>query len=433
MKISKNKILHVILLILLFAILEHRYFFFVHEFYEYNKFIFKFVFHKFIIAKILFFISLSFLFLKQSKFIYTIAVLVNLFFFIPNAILTTYADAPIIISLLILLFLFLLSSNIVDLIFRKFFSWQKLQSFTKYTSKLTSLKLSVNKKLLILGILSLIFLIPFVITYGFNIDLRVFTFGEIIYEIRAQTVAKSNIFTNYLYSPLRLFLLPVIIVLSLKHKKWLYLIFSIIFMLYLYAIIPQKGTFFAIVSVLGLYFFKDYYTKLNFFFAGILLILIASIIFTEKFDIHMPESIFVRRIFFLPALLNNAYFELYQNNHIYLSHSIFKHFIEYPYTLDPAFWVSQEYFGVVSSSNNGIISDGYMNFGTIGAIVNIVIAVFIFKFFDKLNISARFFGIFFLILRLFISSALLTSFLTHGMWIAFIISIFFIRNTGNRK
>ena len=433
MKLLKNKILHVGILILLFAILEYRYFSFVHEFHEYNKFIFKFVLHKFIIAKFLFLISLSFLFFKQSKFIYVITILFNLFFFIPNAIMCIYADAPIIISLLILLFLFLLSSN-VENIFIKLFknsnSYKRvgtLKDKIKFITKFIPLQISANKKLLILSILALLFLIPFIITYGFNIDFRIFTFGEVIYEIRKQTVAKSNIFTNYLYSPLRLFLLPVIIIFSLKYKKWLYLIFSIIALLYLFAIIPQKGTFFALVIVFGFYFFKNYFSKLNFFFAGIVSVLIITIIFTEKFDIYMPESILIRRLFFVPALLNNAYFELYNGNHIYLSHSIFKHFIEYPYALEPVFWVSEEYFGVMSSCNNGIVSDGYMNFGIIGSIVNIIVAVFIFKFFDKLNISARFFGIFFLILQLFISTALLTSMLTHGIWLAFIISIFFLK------
>lgn len=411
MKVNIKKIFHFFILILLFFILENRYYNFVHKYYFYHHFTYEFVLSKFIFSKFLFLISILFLLLKQSKFIYSLSILLNLFVLIPNLILYQYTDYPITIIFLILLFLLLLPINF----------------FKRREFKFAIIK--ENNKLIILTIAFIIFLIPFFIEYGFKFDFRVFSFGKIIYKIRENLDNSGNIFTAYLYSPLRLFILPCVLILSLIKRKWISFILASMAIIYLYMIFPQKSTFFALFITIAFFFYRDYFKKINFILISIMFILITCIILSEGFNYNLPESLLIRRTFFIPALLNDAYFTLFKNNYLFLSHSILSPFIGYPYDVKPAIWVAEIFFKTQMNANNGIISDGYKNFGIIGAIIFVFIAAYILKFIDKLNISSRFFGIFFLILRLFIGSALLTGLLTHGILVAILISFLFLHNT----
>jgi len=142
------------------------------------------------------------------------------------------------------------------------------------------------------------------------------------------------------------------------------------------------------------------------------------------------ESLFIRRVFFVPALLNQFYFDFFADNHLYLSHSIFKSFIDYPYELNPSHLIGKEYFSSeVMSANNGFISDGFMNFGIVGIILNIIFVTMLIKFFDDQKISSKFFGIFILMIFSLLSSFFLTNLLTHGIILLILLTIFILKNT----
>ena len=412
--ITKEKIFHFILLIIFYLIFEFRYYYFVFAKFEFAKFYFEFSFYKYLTAKILFVLSLFIINKIKSKFLYISAVLFNLFVFIPNLILFQFNSAPLIISLLIILFFIFLA---VDLF--------KIPSIN-----IVSIK--PNQILPIFLITILLLLIPFVVTYGFKIDWKIFSFGDEIYKVRREVKQFSNLYTSYLYFPLKNFLIPVLIIYAFIDKKKYFLIIGVIMVLYLFMIIPHKSTFFSIFVLIAFYYFKDYYNKLSLTLLGLLGLLILSIFATTILNSNLLESIFLRRMFFIPAQLNTAYFKIFNQNHLYLSHSLFSYFIDYPYKLEPAFYVADKYFGKPEmSANNGFISDGFMNFGLIGSIVFTYIISGLFKFFDGLNISSRFYGVFFLFLKLTMGSALLTMFFTHGLFIFIIISIIFLKNTAN--
>ena len=83
------------------------------------------------------------------------------------------------------------------------------------------------------------------------------------------------------------------------------------------------------------------------------------------------------------------------------------------------------------SANNGLISDGYMNFGTLGVIFNILLIAFYFMVLNSLKIPARYFGLFVLTIFSFISSSLSTVLLTHGGLALLMVSIFILNNKRN--
>jgi len=176
-------------------------------------------------------------------------------------------------------------------------------------------------------------------------------------------------------------------------------------------------------------FLPSYRYQVRLVLIAFVLMIIASKVITLTTNEIMPESIVVRRTFFLPAIIINDYFDFFKDNHIYLSHSILKSFIEYPYELQPEQIISVEYFNSTTGHcNSGFISDGFMNFGYTGVILNIIGLLAVFKIMEVIKISHLYAGIIFIIIYTFISSYFLTSLLTHGV-ILFIILAFFILRT----
>ena len=82
------------------------------------------------------------------------------------------------------------------------------------------------------------------------------------------------------------------------------------------------------------------------------------------------------------------------------------------------------------NANNGLISDGYMNLGVVGILLNLILFSCIMTFIKSLNISMKFYGIVFLFIFSVLSSPLSTIMVTHGGFILLIILNFTIKNTN---
>ena len=206
---------------------------------------------------------------------------------------------------------------------------------------------------------------------------------------------------------------------------------GIVLMLYIFMVNPHKSVFISIFVILAFYFFKDYHAKAGLMVSGILGLVVACLIFSNLTGNLLPESIFVRRMFFLPVQISNEYFTFFNNNHIYLSHSILSPFFDYPYDLDPAFLMGRYiYNNPMTSCNTGVIADGYMNFGIIGAVLFSAVAAIIIRFLDALQMHHSFFGISFLFLLLFLNGALFTILLTHGGLFFILLAVLFYKNSS---
>jgi hypothetical protein len=206
--------------------------------------------------------------------------------------------------------------------------------------------------------------------------------------------------------------------------------------MYFFLISGHKAVYLSSFILLFFYFVgKNYSEKgVNFLFCLVIFLVLSIII--DKLIIHRTflESIFIRRVFFTPALLNDFYFEFFDEKPVYLSHSIFKSFFEYPYELKPPALIADKYFGSPeSSANNGIIADGFLNFGTIGIVIYLFIFSLIFAYFNSIEPDIRYFGIFFLMTRVFIGSALLTIIKTHGLWLLIIFAVLIMRRKTKVK
>ena len=79
-------------------------------------------------------------------------------------------------------------------------------------------------------------------------------------------------------------------------------------------------------------------------------------------------------------------------------------------------------------ANNGIVSDGFMNLGYFGVILLSILFGLIFLFFNSLNLSSKYFGVFLTFVFLFLSLPTFTVIMTGGLWIFALIAFFGLRN-----
>ncbi len=401
-----------------YIVMTYEYFSFVAPLFTANNFVLSFSPTTINVGFLMLFILMLRLFVnkKVSEFSYAISVFVSITFAIPAIILYQFGNCTIYAPLYSILFVFALTSKYIV-----------IPNFNIKTVR-------DKHKLPTLLLLSIIMLIPFVLTYKFNINTKSFSFGSELYEARAAAKSAGNFFTSYLAGPLAKVMLPLVIILGIKNRKIWISIIGIIIMLYLFAVNPHKALFLSIFLIIAFYFFDNYKAKAGLILSGILILIFLSIAISALTDNILAESIFVRRLFFLPVQICNYCFDFYEGNPIYLSHSIFSSFVDYPYSLDPAFLMGDYMYGKPGTScNTGIIADGFMNFGHIGSILFIMVTAIIIKFIETLKIDKAYFGIVIAFVMLFLNSALLTSMLTHGGLFFILILMFFLKDTDHDK
>ena len=412
-EILNKKVTELVLFLILFFMLEFEYMNFVNLpfFQEKMGFAFEFVWWKYIIVKLIL-AALLLLNINLNKFNFFVNSIFLIFLTFPLLIMYEFMPGtPVIISLFAVLF-------------HTLYWWMSL-----YEIKVNIKDYKINKKYSLYTLLAvtLLMLIPFLKTFGFKINTDALMFNN-IYKIREIASLKSTVMMSYFLNWLIKILIPVGIIMSYKQRKFVFMGVFVLFQIYLFSTGAHKSAFFSLFVIL-LMFLPSYRYQIRFVLFTFVILIIASKIISLVTNDLMAESIVVRRTFFLPAIIVNDYFDFFKDNHIYLSHSILKSFIEYPYDLQPEQIISVEYFNShTGHCNSGFISDGFMNFGYTGVILNIIGLLAVFKIMEIIKIPHLYAGVLLIIIYTFISSYFLTSLLTHGV-ILFIILAFFILRT----
>lgn len=301
--------------------------------------------------------------------------------------------------------------------------------FLRYLKfRIKSKTIKPNQKLIFLFILSLLLIIPFIITYRTNVNLENFLLID-IYETRAMQKSYSNPYLGYVYSWLGRVIIPIALIFSIHAKSKIKSVSLVFLLAYLFLIGAHKSVLLtSIVLIIFYYIPKE---RIGIYISiGILFFVVMGEIIFEVTQNYYLSGLLTRRIFFVPAVLDTYYFDFFKDKPLYWSYSIFESFIDYPYESKPSNLIAYTYLGSKEmSSNNGIISDGYSNFGWIGIIINITIMSFLFSFFNSLRISHRFIGVFLILVSVVVSSTLPTLLLTHGGIVLILISQFFLVDT----
>jgi len=275
----------------------------------------------------------------------------------------------------------------------------------------------------------------FILLFLFLINYKYFNLNIIkIYEFRGLISENTPVWITYLYNILFKGLLPLLFLYYLFHlesklQKFILSFFLIIFYTLIFGITSHKFFLFIIPALIFIYLIINFLKDLKLFFIKIVIfILVLFIIFfifipNSEFYLLM-SSLFIRREFFVPAMVNFSYFEFFKNhNFVYFTDSNFlpfKFILGYPYDLDISHLIGREMFGKPEmGANTGWLGSGYAHLGFVGMLIYAFIISILLKYLDYVSryLKKKFILVSFFpfINTLFLSSDLKTVFVTHGL------------------
>lgn len=286
----------------------------------------------------------------------------------------------------------------------------------------------------ILTILSIIMVSMLVVWFAisgasFNLSLAS------VYDFRSSNaeLTDSGLFAytnNWTIKIMSLFLFAI----ALKKKQYFGLLVLAIIQIYFYGITNHKSVLFTPFLIFGCWFI---FQKRNSFTAIPLAcsaVIFLSLLASEVFEFTMLTSLFIRRVFLVPADLVFTYVEFFSNNDlVFWSNSIFSSFNTYPYSESIARTIG-DFTGTGANANAGFIATGYAHLGFAGVIIYSLIISIILKF---INFSSK--GIepwimtALLILpfrTLIVASDLLTTLLTHGLLLTCLLLYLYSKNSA---
>jgi hypothetical protein len=141
-------------------------------------------------------------------------------------------------------------------------------------------------------------------------------------------------------------------------------------------------------------------------------------------------GLILERLTGLPGLLTGFYFSFFSvHPQMMLSHSIFRHFTQNPYSVEPPVLIGQVYFpGRSTYANANVWADAYANFGIWGVFAFTIVLGLIFWFYDSITVESdfRFAALVLAIPAISLANAgLLTCLLTHGLGLACALMYYF--------
>ena len=348
---------------------------------------------------------------------YAMSMIVALLFCLPSIVMYQFGAVTVYVALYTLLFLVLLRTPLLEM------------------DRWPLPGIPVRYQRVVLPVLCILCLLPYPLAYGLNFDTSVLSLGERTYEIRAEVSSKDTLLTAYLMGPLRMVLLPLLMVyglMNIKRNWWMFLI-GVAGMLFLFMLNPQKSIFFSVAVVLAFFLFKSYHAKAGMFLYLTLAACLVALLLNLFTGHLMAESIVVRRLFFIPVMVCDGYFSFFDGHSMQLSHSFLGRWFDYPYALEPSRLIGDMLYNrTTTNCNTGIVGDGFMNFGHLGALLFVSMTALFLRGVESQLLNARFFGLIALLVITFLNSALFTTLLTHG-GLLLLFAVVFLIPTGRTE
>lgn len=274
---------------------------------------------------------------------------------------------------------------------------------------------------------------------GFNLDI------EKVYDFRRETASRMPPIFAYVYSNVSSALIPILVVISIKKKRHAMLAISLVMTLFMFGMSHHKSALFGPIFVALLYLlFSTPRLRAHIIlaFMAIPILSLLEIAYvragSDGVDFAYATSLIIRRVLFVPGMLDGAYVEFFsQNAKYYWSYSsVLSWAITNPYNMSPPFVIGFEYFADLdTSANTGIIGSGFANAGMLGvafyaAAAGLLISIFNYygEKIDRAIVASISLTTVFNILT---STDLLTAFLTHGMLLLIILLALYPREQSN--
>ncbi|MEH6745908.1 MAG: hypothetical protein V7670_03640 [Maribacter arcticus] len=376
---------------------------------------FDFSISRFLVATLLFFLNLYCLFqIKKTNLAF---IIVSLFFAlvtIPSLISYTSAN--------------LYSHKLMSyhqLFFYALFIFSKIKINFRFPV------IDKKQSLHLLVLITTLGIVPYLIIYGPYINLKNLLLVD-VYKTRSLMSSLSNPYFGYTYSIFTKIIIPLIIVFSIELKNKIYLFVGIFYLVLFYLFGAHKTVYAGLVLVL--IFYKFSYEDSVKYIVRYSNVLIFLCFILALINIDYGWILTFRRIHFIPALLDICYLDFFEGKPLYWSDSILKGLIDYPYDLKHVNLIGKTYFNRAEmGANNGLVSEGYMNLGTWGVLINILLVSVYFSVLNSLKIPSKYFGLFFLVIFSFISSSVFTVFLTHGAIALLLVAVFLLNEKTDAK
>lgn len=243
--------------------------------------------------------------------------------------------------------------------------------------------------------LNLIFIIwsvtvPIICLTYFNININwnlLDLFSKEIYEVRENnseiydSLGIINIFMRWG----SFVVFPLMFIYFYSKGKKLIALIPVVLQLLLFFTMPFKSW----ILVLPLAFVLYLIYNPDKFIRNIILLINSFLFFTifcYKFIPSLGEYfiiLLVRRIFIVPPMLSNLYYEFFsERTPYYIQASFLKYLMPNEYSISPPYLISLHFYGREFSANTGLVGDAYALFKFWGIILLPIIYVLLFKLMD---------------------------------------------------
>lgn len=418
MKITKRVVIELILILLIKLSMEIIYISNISVFYAYNGFYLSLNQFKLFESYFILFILFMFMDKDERKFSSIVIRMLLLIMVIPTLSLYALKDLPR-IFLYFFSFSFLLTLILIRL----------------PTIKLIKLKVNPTFGKMLLVVISLV---TYVILLGLNgiptlkaLDLLS------VYEIRSEVnygPTFMGYFVNWQAKIINMFLFGF----AFYYRKYFLMFFAFGLQVLLFLITGHKSFLFLPLFIFAVIYVVERRKMFTLSMLGILIVWAASYIYYLFNGSILYISLFVRRVFLVPAQNYFYYYDFFSENpFMYLSHSILKYFVDKPYEMHIPNLIGQVYYNNENTwVNTGYLGDAYMNFGFLGMILFSILLGFILLLIDSVSkmiplaiVIATLLGGFFSL----VDGALLTNLLTNGILVGIIILIFYSNVDSNNE
>ena len=260
---------------------------------------------------------------------------------------------------------------------------------------------------------------------GFRITIDIFN----VYDLREEALSfQLPTILSYIYSASKA-VNPLLIVYFLHIKQRKKAIFIFLLQILSFSINGSKTVLFSTFLSILIYLIynKKYIQKIGIYITILNIVGIIEYYWNETFGII---NFIVRRVVFIPNLLNYYYYDFFSVNYPdYFKQSFFRHFgVESQYP-EIKYMIGNIYFNKPDmAANNGLFSDAYSNLGIWGIIIMPIIFIFALKLLDSCakGLEVKIFVIVAINMSfIFVSSFFFVTLFTHGI-IAVALILYFL-------
>jgi hypothetical protein len=271
-----------------------------------------------------------------------------------------------------------------------------------------------------------ILLIPYLMRLP-NANIRNLLFLD-VYDSRIDFRGTGSIYLNYFTATLSKLIIPIILMLSLKHKNYFGVLLSFISIIVIFLTTGALKSVLLSYGIFAFFIFGNSVNKKVFNFIIVINIIVLFEILSYTLLGQAIFSSYIRRIFFTSGRLFVEYIDYFKDNLTYFTHTriheIFYGFRSYDQI---TLWFGENILGRSNmNASVGYLTEFTFSLGFFGALLASFIFAAIVFLFDLLDLNIKYVGLVFILTETMRNSLFETSLITNGVFFMILAMIFII-------